>query len=66
MNEMDHFQVCVLCISDVTADVDHLHIKKIYLVNFSYIVVEDNLRPRILVSTALLQGTRDNYFFMIS
>jgi hypothetical protein len=26
----------------VTADVDHLHVKRIELVSFSYIVLEDN------------------------
>jgi hypothetical protein len=38
MNEIGHFKVFVLCSGDVVADVDHLHVKKIYLVGFSYIV----------------------------
>ncbi len=28
---------------DLTSDVDHLHVKRIYVVNFSYIVIEDFL-----------------------
>jgi hypothetical protein len=36
MNEIDYFIVFVLC----SGDVDHLHVKKIYLVSFSYIVIE--------------------------
>jgi hypothetical protein len=30
MNEIDHFKVIVLCSGDVTADVDHLHVKNIH------------------------------------
>jgi hypothetical protein len=41
MNEIDHFKVFILYSGGVTADVDHLHVKRIYLVNFSYIVIED-------------------------
>jgi hypothetical protein len=41
MNEIDHFLVFVLYSDDVTADLYHLHIKKIHLVDFSYIVIED-------------------------
>jgi hypothetical protein len=41
MNEIDHFKKIVLCSGDVTADVDHLHVKRIHLVGFSYIVIED-------------------------
>jgi hypothetical protein len=37
MNEIDHFNVFVL----YNSDVDHLHIKRIHLVCFSYIVIED-------------------------
>jgi hypothetical protein len=44
MNEIDHFKVCILCSGDVTADVDHLHVKRIYLVGFSYIVIENSRR----------------------
>jgi hypothetical protein len=28
---------------DVAADVDHLHVKRIYLMGFSYIVIEDTM-----------------------
>jgi hypothetical protein len=30
-----------LCGDDVTADMDNLYVKRIHLVDFSYIVVED-------------------------
>jgi hypothetical protein len=30
MNEIDHLKVFVLCGGDVTADMDHLHIKRIH------------------------------------
>jgi hypothetical protein len=41
MNEIDHFKVFILYSDDVTADMNHLYVKRIYLVNFSYIVIED-------------------------
>jgi hypothetical protein len=41
MNEIGHFKVFLVCSSDVTADVDHLHVKRIPLVGFSYIVIDD-------------------------
>jgi hypothetical protein len=41
MNEIDHFKIFVFCSGDVTTDVDHLHIKRIHLVNSSYIVIDD-------------------------
>jgi hypothetical protein len=41
MNEIDHFKKFILCNSDVTSNVDHLHIKRIHLLSFSYIVIED-------------------------
>jgi hypothetical protein len=31
MNEIDHFKVFVLCSRDIVAEVNHLHVKKIYL-----------------------------------
>jgi hypothetical protein len=37
MNELYHFKFFVLC----SGDVDHLHVKTIHLVGFSYIVIED-------------------------
>jgi hypothetical protein len=39
MNEFDHFKVFILCYGDVAVDVNHLHVKRIHLVSFSYIVV---------------------------
>jgi hypothetical protein len=45
MCEINHFKPFVLCSCDVTADVDHLHIKKIHLeslVGHLYIVKEDS------------------------
>jgi hypothetical protein len=41
MNEIDHFNFFILYSGDVTADVDHLHVKRIYLVGFFYIVIEN-------------------------
>jgi hypothetical protein len=42
MNEIDHFKFFVLCSGDVAADVDRLYVKRIYLVSFFYIVLEDS------------------------
>jgi hypothetical protein len=41
VNEIDHFKVFVVYSGDVVADVDHLYVKRIHLVDFSYIVIED-------------------------
>jgi hypothetical protein len=41
MNVVDHFKNFVLCSGDVATDVDHLYVKRIHLVCFSYIVIED-------------------------
>jgi hypothetical protein len=41
MNEIDYFKNFVLCSGDVSADVDHMHIKRLHLVGLSYIVMED-------------------------
>jgi hypothetical protein len=41
MNEIDHFKFFILCSGDMAADMDHLHVKRIHLVSFSYIVIED-------------------------
>jgi hypothetical protein len=30
MNEIDHFNIFALCSSDVAADVDYLHVKRIH------------------------------------
>jgi hypothetical protein len=50
MNKTDHFKLFVLCSGDMTADVDDLHVKRIHLVSFFYIVIED--------LTSLLQCNR--------
>jgi hypothetical protein len=44
MNKIGHFNFFILYSGDVTADADHLHIKKIHLVDLSYIVIEDTRR----------------------
>jgi hypothetical protein len=41
MNEIDYFKIFILYSDDVAADVDHLHVKRIHLVSFSYIVIKD-------------------------
>jgi hypothetical protein len=41
MNEIDHFKIFILYSDDVAADVYHIHVKRIHLVGFSYIVIED-------------------------
>jgi hypothetical protein len=43
MNKIDHFKIFVLCSSDVTSNVYHLHIKRIHSVYFSYIIIDDTL-----------------------
>jgi hypothetical protein len=45
MNCIDHFKIFVLYSDDVTADMDHLHVKRIHLVSFSYIVIDDYYSP---------------------
>jgi hypothetical protein len=39
MNEIDHFKNFVLCSGDVVAHMDNLHVKRIHLVSFSYIII---------------------------
>jgi hypothetical protein len=39
MNEIDHVKVFVLYSDDVAVNIDHLHIKQIHLIDFSYIVI---------------------------
>jgi hypothetical protein len=41
MSKINHFKVFIMCSDDVVVDVDHLHVKRIHLVDFSYIVIED-------------------------
>jgi hypothetical protein len=52
MNEIGHFKVLIL----YSGDVDHLHVKRIHLVCFSYIVIEDrvNLSVDTLPSTHIV------------
>jgi hypothetical protein len=38
------FKNLYFVVGDVADDVDHLHVKRIHLVGFSYIVIEDYLR----------------------
>jgi hypothetical protein len=42
MNEIDYFKKFVFCSSDAVTDVDHLYVKKNYLICSSYIVIEDS------------------------
>jgi hypothetical protein len=44
MNEIVHFKVFLLYNGDVAADMEYLHVKRIHLVSFSYIVIEDESR----------------------
>jgi hypothetical protein len=55
MNKINYF---ILYSGDVAADVNHLHIKRIYLMSFSYIVIRDacksitiSLHARIIILT---------------
>jgi hypothetical protein len=41
MDEINHFKLFIICSDDVMTDVDHLHGKRIYLVSFSYIVIDN-------------------------
>jgi hypothetical protein len=41
MNDIGHFKNFVRCSGDVAADVDHLHVKRIHKVGFSYIVIDN-------------------------
>jgi hypothetical protein len=43
MNDINYFKKFVLRSGDVIANMDHLCVKRIYLVDFSYIVIEDLL-----------------------
>jgi hypothetical protein len=42
MSEINYFKVFIMYSNDVASDVDHLSVKRILLVSFSYIVIEDN------------------------
>jgi hypothetical protein len=41
MIEINHFKVFIMYSDDVADDVDHLYVKRIHLVGFSYIIIED-------------------------
>jgi hypothetical protein len=41
VNEIDHFKVFVFYSGDMIIDVDHLYVKRIDLMSFSYIVIKD-------------------------
>jgi hypothetical protein len=41
MNEIGYFKVFILYTGDVPADIDHLYVKRIHFVSFSYIAIED-------------------------
>jgi hypothetical protein len=59
MNEIDHFNFFILCNDYVVADVDHLYVKRIYLVSFSYIVIEDKVNQSKQGSVfSLIKGQR--------
>jgi hypothetical protein len=43
ISEINHFKVFIMCSDNMTSDMDHLHVKRIHLVSFSYIVIEDKI-----------------------
>jgi hypothetical protein len=52
MSEINHFKKIILCSDDMTADVNHLHIKRIYLetlFDHLYIIREDTGKVHIYV-----------------
>jgi hypothetical protein len=49
MNEIDHFKLFILCSGDMTTNMNHLHVKRIDLVNFSYIVIENDSYPYLFL-----------------
>jgi hypothetical protein len=51
---VDYFKFFVLYSGDVTADMDHLHVKRIHLVGFSYIVIDDDTCCGLILITFLL------------
>jgi hypothetical protein len=56
MNEFDYFKVFILYSGNVAADIDHLYIKRIHLLNFSYIVIEDKEQKKAFIALAKLVG----------
>jgi hypothetical protein len=53
MNEINHFKVFVFSSGDVATDVDHLHVKRIQLVSFSYIVIKDYITSYLVLPMLL-------------
>jgi hypothetical protein len=58
MSEINYFKIFILYSGDVAADMDHLHIKRIHLMGFSYIFIRDacksiaiSLHARIIILT---------------
>jgi hypothetical protein len=49
MSEINYFKKIIMCSDDMTADVYQLYVKKIHLVGFSYIVIEDVQTTKWLV-----------------
>jgi hypothetical protein len=49
MSETNYFKKIIMCSDDMTTDVDQLYVKKIHLVGFSYIVIEDVQTTKWLV-----------------
>jgi hypothetical protein len=47
MCEINHFKIFIICRDDVATDMDHLHVKRIQLVDFSYIVIEGTTRLNV-------------------
>jgi hypothetical protein len=45
MNDIDHFKFFIFYIDDVTSDINHLYVKRIHLMSFTYIVIKDVSRP---------------------
>jgi hypothetical protein len=69
MNEIDHFKVFVLYSDDVTTNVDHVHVKIVHLMNFSYIVIEDKILLGIgngLENIAKMENKDHKYLKQIS
>jgi hypothetical protein len=56
MNEFDYFKVFILYSGNVATNIDHLYIKRIHLLNFSYIVIEDKEQKKAFIALAKLVG----------
>jgi hypothetical protein len=49
MGAINHLKFFIMYSDDITTDVYHLHIKRIHLMSFSYIVIEDACRCNLLL-----------------